>query len=43
MGKIMDVLYIDPQDEKPACYCEACGGARYAPSLVCLRCERDRS
>ena len=34
------VLYIDPQNQIPACYCRVCGGARYAPSLVCIRCQR---
>lgn len=33
-------LYIDPQAAAPACFCDRCGGACYAPSLVCLRCER---
>ena len=39
---IEPTLYIDPQAQIPACYCPHCGGARYAPSLTCLRCERDR-
>ena len=34
------VLYIDPQDQRPADFCEICGRELYAPSLVCLRCER---
>ena len=34
------ILFTDPQDQVPACYCALCGGARYAPSLICLRCER---
>ena len=33
-------LFTDPQDQVPACYCDRCGGARYAPSLICIRCER---
>lgn len=33
-------LYIDIQSLPPACFCPHCGGERYAPSLVCLRCER---
>ena len=33
-------LYIDPQDQKPAAFCPVCGGERYAPSLICIRCER---
>lgn len=34
-------LYQDPQQQEPACFCPRCGGARYAPSLICIRCERD--
>ena len=34
------ILFTDPQDQIPACYCARCGGARYAPSLTCIRCER---
>ena len=34
------ILFTDPQDQIPACYCSRCGGARYAPSLICIRCER---
>ena len=41
MSKIRDMLFLDPQDQKPAAYCPRCGGARYAPSLICIRCERD--
>lgn len=41
MKKIVDMLFVDPQDQKPACVCPRCGGARYAPSLICIRCERD--
>ena len=33
-------LFFDPQNQIPACYCRFCGGARYAPSLICIRCER---
>ena len=40
MEQIEPTLYIDPQTEKPACFCRRCGGERYAPGLVCLRCER---
>ena len=42
LGKMTDVLYVDMQDQVPACYCRVCGGARYAPSLICIRCERNR-
>lgn len=38
---IQGTLYIDPQAQIPACYCPRCGGARYAPSFACIRCERD--
>lgn len=33
-------LYIDPQAQRPQCLCPVCGGERYSPSLICLRCER---
>ena len=39
---IEPMLYIDPQGKTPADQCPVCGGERYAPSLVCLRCERRR-
>jgi len=39
---IEPMLYIDIQQEKPVCFCEVCGGERYAPGLGCLRCERRR-
>lgn len=38
--QIEPMLYPDPQAAIPACFCSVCGGERYAPSLVCLRCER---
>ena len=38
---IEPMLYFDLQDRKPDCYCDRCGGERYAPSLICSRCERD--
>lgn len=37
---IEPVLFHDPQREPSACLCPVCGGERYAPGLVCLRCER---
>ena len=37
---LAQILFSDPQDQIPACYCQVCGGARYAPSLICVRCER---
>ena len=39
--QIEPTLYSDPQDTPIACFCPRCGGARYAPSLACIRCERD--
>ena len=36
------VLYIDPGAQIPAGYCPECGSELYAPSLVCLRCEREK-
>lgn len=32
-------LYIDPQTLPAADFCPICAGERYAPGLVCLRCE----
>ncbi len=41
MSTILEpMLYIDLQLQPPAALCPLCGGERYAPSLVCLRCER---
>lgn len=37
---IEPMLYIDPQQEAPGCFCPECGGERYAPTFTCLRCER---
>ena len=36
---IEPVLYVDVQ-RAAACRCRVCGGERYAPGFVCLRCER---
>ena len=33
-------LYTDPQTALIAAFCPVCGGALYAPSLRCIRCER---
>ena len=41
LPKIESTLFTDPQDAPIACFCPVCGGARYAPGLVCIRCERD--
>ena len=30
----------DPQQERPVGFCPECGGELYAPSCVCIRCER---
>ena len=40
MDILEQILFTDPQDQVPVCYCTLCGGARFAPSLVCIRCER---
>ena len=41
MTEILEqVLFTDPQAQVPARYCARCGGACFAPSLICLRCER---
>ena len=37
---IEQTLYIDPQAEAAAAFCEKCGGELYAPSCVCSRCQR---
>lgn len=34
------ILYIDIQTLPPAGFCPRCGCECYAPSLICLRCER---
>ena len=34
------ILCIDAQSVRPARFCPVCGGECYAPSLICLRCER---
>lgn len=37
---IEPTLYIDPQAAPPVCFCSRCGRELYAPSLICLCCER---
>lgn len=37
---IESTLYIDPQAAKPSGFCPTCGGELYAPSHLCLRCQR---
>lgn len=32
-------LFIDAQALAPAAFCPYCGGERYAPGLICLRCQ----
>ena len=39
--RIIGTLFLDEQQEIPAGYCTGCGGALYAPSLRCSRCEED--
>lgn len=39
---IEPALFTDPGAQIPAAYCPECGGELYAPSLICLRCERDK-
>ena len=34
------ILFSDPQQARPACFCPVCGGERYLPGLICIRCER---
>ena len=38
---IEKTMYFDPQQEIPVCWCSRCGGARFAPSLRCIRCEEE--
>lgn len=33
-------LHIDPQAQKPAGFCERCGGELYASDQSCSRCQR---
>lgn len=40
MNIIEPVLFLDLQATVPRKYCNLCGGECYAPSLLCLRCER---
>ena len=40
MGKIEEILYIDPQQRRPAGKCRRCGALVYSPSYHCPRCER---
>ena len=39
---IEQILYTDPQAAVPAGFCPVCGGALYAPGLVCTRCREGR-
>ncbi len=38
---VEQTLYWDVQQERPGDICPVCGGERYLPGLVCLRCGRD--
>lgn len=40
MEEIEQILYVDPQAEKPAMLCPVCSGELYYPTFFCLRCER---
>ena len=40
MPMLESVLFLDPQAAVPVCFCEVCGGERYAPGLNCICCER---
>ena len=40
MGKIEEILYIDPQQQRPGGKCRRCGGLVYGPGYHCPRCER---
>ena len=40
---IEPMLYVDEQSLAPAAFCQVCGGERYAPGLICLRCERRKT
>ena len=42
MLSIQSNLYTDLQSIREAGRCPHCGGCVYAPSLLCIRCERDR-
>ena len=41
MQTIQGTLFIDPQAEHRVIFCPVCGGHRYPPSFVCIRCEAD--
>ena len=36
---IEPVLFLDPQAEKPVCFCLRCGGECYHPAELCDDCE----
>lgn len=40
LTSIQQILYIDSQTQPPAGFCSRCGKELYAPSCICLYCER---
>ena len=38
---IEGMLFLDEQQALPVCWCSRCGGAVFAPSLRCIRCEEE--
>ncbi len=40
ISQIEPMLFPDPQAAVPASRCPYCGGERYGPGELCLRCER---
>ena len=36
---IEPVLYIDPQNARPVCFCLCCGGEIYHAAEICPDCE----
>ena len=38
---IISTLFWDPQQELRICYCSRCGGVRYWPGFICIRCAED--
>ena len=39
--RILQLLWVDPQQQVPVCYCCRCGGAVYGVVAGCIRCEED--
>ena len=38
---IISTLFLDPQQELRIRYCSRCGGVRYWPCFICIRCLED--